>query len=75
MSEFVMIAPQGWEALDYDRVQNVLNVSMNSLKDWINSNYFGDIEPVLKEDGMIHMDNTIVEMKIIDDAQLWVRLG
>ena len=75
MSEFVMIVPEGWEALDYDRIQNVLNVSMSSLKDWANVSYFGDVEPLFKEDGMVPMDKTIVEMKIIDDSQLWVRLG
>lgn len=75
MSNFIVVVPEGWEALDYDRIQNVLNVSMASLKDWINSNYFGDVEPVLKDDGMIPMDKTIIEMKIIDDSQLWVRLG
>lgn len=75
MSEFIVVVPEGWEALDYDRIQNVLNVSMGSLKDWANASYFLDVEPTLKEDGMIPMDKTIIEMKIIDDSQLWVRLG
>lgn len=75
MSDFIVVVPEGWEALDFDRMQNVLNVDMNSLKDWINANYYIDIEPILKEDGMIPMDKSIVEMKIIDDSQIWVRLG
>lgn len=75
MSNFIVVVPEGWEALDFDRMQNVLNVDMNSLKDWINANYYIDIEPILKEDGMITIDKTIVEMKIIDDSQIWVRLG
>jgi hypothetical protein len=75
MSNFIVIVPDGWTALDYDRIQNVLNVNISSLKDWINASYFLDVEPTLKEDGMVPMDKTIVEMKIIDDSQLWVRLG
>jgi len=75
MSNFIVIVPDGWTALDYDRIQNVLNVNISSLKDWINASYFLDVDPTLKEDGMVPMDKTIVEMKIIDDSQLWVRLG
>jgi hypothetical protein len=75
MSDFVIIAPTGWTAIDIDFIINTLNVGLDTLKNYADIGVFNDFEPLLKDNMVIPADKTITAMKVINDSQLWVTLG
>jgi hypothetical protein len=75
MSDFVIIAPAGWTAVDLDYVINTLNIGLDEVKSYATVGVYGDFEQLLKDNGLILADKFITAMKVIDDSQLWVTLG
>jgi hypothetical protein len=75
MSDFVIIAPEGWTAVNLDFIINTLNIGLGEVKDYATVGVYGDFEQLLKDNGLIPADKTITSMKVIDDSQLWVTLG
>jgi hypothetical protein len=75
MSDFVIIAPEGWTAIDLDFVINTLNIGLEEVKDYATVGVYGNFEQLLKDNGLIPVDKFITAMKVIDDSQLWVTLG
>lgn len=54
---------------------NNTGLGLDATKNLILQGLLYEIENVLKAEGMMPEDKTLVEAKIIDDTQLWVRLG
>lgn len=76
MSEFLLIAPEGWTQLDWQHItNNVPNMTYSQVMDKLNGGGLADIDTALKEAGVIAQDVTIVEAKLIDDTHFLVRLG
>ena len=75
MSEFMVIAPSDWTAVDFDYLMNNTSLDVNTAKNLILQGLLYEIEAVLKQESMMPSDSTLVEAKVIDDAQLWIKLG
>lgn len=75
MSEFMVIAPSDWVAVDFDYLMNNTSLDITTTKNLILQGLLYEIEAVLKQENMMLSDSTLVEAKVIDDAQLWIKLG
>ena len=75
MSEFMVIAPSDWIAVDFDYLMNNTSLDVNTTKNLILQGLLYEIEAVLKQESMMPGEGTLVEAKVIDDAQLWIKLG
>lgn len=75
MSEFMVIAPSDWTAVDFDYLMNNTSLDVNTAKNLILQGLLYEVEAVLKQESMMPSDGTLVEAKVIDDAQLWIKLG
>ena len=75
MSEFMVIAPSDWTAVDFDYLMNNTSLEVNTTKNLILQGLLYEIEAVLRQESMMPSDSTLVEAKVIDDAQLWIKLG
>ena len=74
MSEFIMIAPQGWVLLDTEYYQNNTDLS----KGWINNVNITSLLEVATSALLAHGDiteaQTIIDIRYIND-ELWVHLS
>ena len=75
MSEFMVIAPSDWTAVDFDYLMNNTSLDVNTTKNLILQGLLYEVEAVLKQESMMPSDSALVEAKVIDDAQLWIKLG
>lgn len=75
MSEFMVIAPQDWMQVDFDYLMNNTSLDINTTKNLILQGLLYEIESVLKNEGMMDANFTLVEAKVIDDTQLWIKIG
>ena len=74
MSEFMLIAPTGWTALDYEFVVNNV-LDQNTMENLILQGQIYEIENALRVADVITSEQSIQEIKFIDSAYMWVRLG
>jgi len=72
MSEFLLVIPEGWTQLDWEYIAN--NVSGMGYQNVVNG-AASDIEELLKTNGIIPVESSLVEFKLIDDTYFLVRLG
>ncbi len=76
MGNFLLVIPEGWTQLDWQNVStNVDGINSGSVPEWINANYYVDMEEKLKAAGFIPADKSLIEAKLIDDSYFMVRLG
>ena len=75
MSEFMVIAPSDWTAVDFDYLMNNTSLDVNTTKNLILQGLLYEVEAVLKQESMMPSDSILIEAKVIDDAQLWIKLG
>lgn len=71
----MVIAPSDWTAVDFDYLMNNTSLDVNTTKNLILQGLLYEIEAVLKHENMLPGDSTLVEARVIDDAQLWIKLG
>ncbi len=72
MSEFLLVIPEGWTQLDWAYIAN--NISGMGYQNVVNG-VASDIEEILKANGIIPVESSLVEFKLIDDTYFLVRLG
>ena len=76
MGQFLLVIPEGWTQLDWAYVSNNLpGMGTIAVLDWINANYYLEIEAQLKAAGLIAEEQSVIEAKLIDDTYFLVRLG
>ena len=74
MSEFMLIAPEGWTPLDYEFIVN--NVfDQNTMENLQLQGQLYEIDNALMVHGLIPDGLSIQEIKFIDNAYMWVRFG
>ena len=54
---------------------NNTSLDINTTKNLILQGLLYEIESVLKNEGMMDANFTLVEAKVIDDTQLWIKIG
>lgn len=74
MSDFLLIIPAGWTQLDWQFVSNN-GLSGTSVLNAIVSTNMSDIEAPLKDMGLIPLESSVLEAKLLDDTFFMVRLG
>ena len=72
---FMVIAPSDWVQVDFEYLMNNTSLNVDTTKNLILQGLLYEIEAVLKNESMIDVNLTLVEAKVIDDAQLWIKLG
>lgn len=72
MSEFIIVIPEGWIQLDWQYITN--NISGMDYQGVVNAAN-SDIEERLKSGGIIPLESSLVEYKLIDDTYFMIRLG
>ena len=75
MSEFMVIAPSDWVQTDFEYLMNNTSLNLDTSKSLIMQGLLYEIEAVLKQENMMPADKTLVEAKVLDDVQLWIKLG
>lgn len=74
MSEFMLIAPEGWTQLDYEFIVN--NVfDQNTMENLQLQGQLFEIDNALRPLGLIPDGLAIQEIKFIDNTFMWVRFG
>lgn len=72
MGEFLLIIPSGWTQLDWQYITN--NVANMGYQNVVNGST-SDIETSLKNAGIIAIESSLIEFKLIDDTYFLVRIG
>jgi hypothetical protein len=81
MSDFLMVAPEGWVEIENatDIVDNWPSGSEDAVFSMIASGEFASLEPILEDNGLMPQGQTIVEaqaFKLVDGSlRLWVRFS
>lgn len=67
MSDFIVIAPDGWIQIDFDGVYAV-NPDFNTVNvdNWINTSQLSYIEEILKSVGVIGQSATVIAARRIE---------
>lgn len=67
MSDFIVIAPDGWIQIDFDNVY-AANPDFNTINvdNWINTGQFSYIEEILKSVGVIGPSAIVIAARRID---------
>ena len=74
MSEFMLIAPDGWTQLDYEFIVN--NVfDQNTMENLQLQGQLFEVDNALRPYGLIPDGLAIQEIKFIDNTFMWVRFG
>lgn len=71
MSDFLLIVPEGWTQLDWQFITN--NVPSMGYQDVMNG-LPSVIEETLKTHGIIPVESSLIEYKLIDDTFFLVKL-
>ena len=74
MSEFMLIAPEGWTQLDYEFIVNTV-FDQNTMENLQLQGQLYEIDNAFKPYGLIPDGLAIQEIKFIDNAFMWVRFG
>ena len=73
MSEFILIAPEGWTEMDLEWVQTNTPLSIAQIN-YLSQSLMYEIEAVFNEFGLFPEGKTNIEqIKVVDDAYLWVK--
>ena len=74
MSEFTLIAPEGWTQLDYEFITNNI-LDQHTMENLMLQGQSYEIDNAFKPYGLIPDGLAIQEIKFIDNAFMWVRFG
>ena len=75
MSDFLLIAPEGWSQLDLNAVTQFGDLTVGNIETWIQQNLLYELNDRLHQFGIIDAALTVNEAKIIDGTYFLVRLG
>lgn len=72
MSDFVFVIPEGWIQLDWQYItNNVAGMGYSAVAGGLAS----DIEAILKSEGIITQESTLLEFKLFNDEVFIIKLG
>jgi hypothetical protein len=75
MSDFILIIPAGWVQLDWEYISNNLTgFNAESVQYWAGVDMNLVTQP-LRDAGLIPVDKTVMELKIMDNTYFLVNLG
>ena len=74
MSEFMMIAPDGWTEMNYEFITNNI-VDQTTMEGLMLQGQLFEIDNMLAQHGLLPDGQTIQEIKFIDNTYMWVRFG
>jgi hypothetical protein len=74
MSDFLLVAPVGWTQLDWEYISNnITGFNKDSVEYWAGVDMTLVTQP-LRDAGIISVDKTVAELKIMDNTFFLVRL-
>lgn len=74
MSNFMLIAPEGWTEMDYEFITNNI-LDQYTMESLMLQGQPYEIDMALAAHGLLPEGKNIQEIKFIDDSFMWVRLG
>lgn len=74
MSDFMMIAPDGWTPLDYEYITNNI-MNQETMEGLMLQGQAYEIDNALLQNGLLPDGKAIQEIKFIDHTYMWVRFG
>lgn len=74
MSEFMMIAPDGWTEMDYEFITNNI-VDQTTMEGLMLQGQLFEIDNMLAQHGLLPDGQAVQEIKFIDNTYMWVRFG
>ena len=74
MSEFMLIAPEGWTQMDYEFITNNI-LDQHTMENLMLQGQSYEIDNALAAYGLLPVGQAIQEIKFIDNAFMWVRFG
>lgn len=72
MSEFVLIAPEGWTQIDTFYYENNTDLTKQYIRDAAPSSVLECAERVMRDHGELSADKFLAELRVIND-EFWAR--
>lgn len=74
MSNFMLIAPEGWTEMNYEFITNNI-LDQYTMESLMLQGQPYEIDAALAAHGLLPEGKNIQEIKFIDNSFMWVRLG
>lgn len=74
MSNFMLIAPEGWTEMNYEFITNNI-LDQYTMESLMLQGQPYEIDTALAAYGLLPEGKNIQEIKFIDNSYMWVRLG
>ena len=74
MSNFMLIAPDGWTEMDYEFITNNI-LDQHTIESLMLQGQPYEVDSALASHGLLPEGKNIQEIKFIDNSYMWVRLG
>ena len=75
MSQLLVIVPEDWLEIDWSYTTGNTELTAVSLQYFMSSGQSAYVDEILKAAGLIPLEATLVDAKVLDDAFFMVRLG
>lgn len=73
MSEFIVIAPSDYIAVDIDEFCYPIGWNIGDLKKLEESQYYNDVNEFLHTAGVLDPDKNVAGIKLVEDRELYVK--
>lgn len=75
MGQLLVVVPEDWLEIDWAYTTGNTELTATSLQYFMSSGQSAYVDEILKNAGLIPLNTTLVEAKVLDDAFFMVRLG